>query len=87
MTLHINSSSLLYVNMSSLTSRHDAAAQRTRVFRLQRRIVCSSPAQCAGSLVELSDRMLSVGLMEFLHHQLAEPLNNACHSIHTQRTQ
>lgn len=37
--------------------------------------------------LSLSNRMLSVGLIEFLHHQPVEPLNNACHSIHTHRTQ
>lgn len=35
----------------------------------------------------LLKRMLSVGLMEFLHHQPGESLNNACHSVHKRRAQ
>lgn len=40
--------------------------------------------QCAGSLDEsLKPYAESVGLIEFLHHQPREALNNARHSIHT----
>lgn len=35
----------------------------------------------------LSNHTLSVGTIEFLHHQSGKPLNNVCHSIRVHRTQ